>query len=142
MRISDWSSDVCSSDLAEQGVDYFTIHAGVRLPYVPLAAKRMTGIVSRGGSIMAKWCLAHHKESFLYERFDEITEIMKAYDVAYSLGDGLRPGSIYDANDEAQFAELYTLGEPTKRAWAQDVQVMIEGPRSDEHTSELQSLMR
>src|SRR3990167_139846 len=107
---------------AEQGVDYFTIHAGVRLPYIPLAAKRMTGIVSRGGSIMAKWCLAHHKESFLYERFDEITEIMKAYDVAYSLGDGLRPGSIYDANDEAQFAEL------TKRAWAQDVQVMIEGP--------------
>ena len=113
---------------AEQGVDYFTIHAGVRLPYVPLAAKRMTGIVSRGGSIMAKWCLAHHKESFLYERFDEITEIMKAYDVAYSLGDGLRPGSIYDANDEAQFAELYTLGELTKRAWDQDVQVMIEGP--------------
>ena len=113
---------------AEQGVDYFTIHAGVRLPYVPLAAKRMTGIVSRGGSIMAKWCLAHHKESFLYDRFDEITEIMKAYDVAYSLGDGLRPGSIYDANDEAQFAELYTLGELTKRAWAQDVQVMIEGP--------------
>jgi phosphomethylpyrimidine synthase len=113
---------------AEQGVDYFTIHAGVRLPYVPLAAKRMTGIVSRGGSIMAKWCLAHHKESFLYERFDEITEIMKSYDVAYSLGDGLRPGSIYDANDEAQFAELYTLGELTKRAWAQDVQVMIEGP--------------
>jgi phosphomethylpyrimidine synthase len=113
---------------AEQGVDYFTIHAGVRLPYVPLAAKRMTGIVSRGGSIMAKWCLAHHKESFLYERFDEITEIKKAYDVAYSLGDGLRPGSIYDANDEAQFAELYTLGELTKRAWAQDVQVMIEGP--------------
>ncbi|WP_067733737.1 phosphomethylpyrimidine synthase ThiC [Novosphingobium naphthalenivorans] len=113
---------------AEQGVDYFTIHAGVRLPFIPLAAKRMTGIVSRGGSIMAKWCLAHHKESFLYERFDEITEIMKAYDVAYSLGDGLRPGSIYDANDEAQFAELYTLGELTKRAWAQDVQVMIEGP--------------
>src|SRR6218665_3429588 len=113
---------------AEQGVDYFTIHAGVRLPYVPLAAKRMTGIVSRGGSIMAKWCLAHHKESFLYERFDDITEIMKAYDVAYSLGDGLRPGSIYDANDEAQFAELYTLGELTKRAWEQDVQVMIEGP--------------
>lgn len=113
---------------AEQGVDYFTIHAGVRLPYVPLAAKRMTGIVSRGGSIMAKWCLAHHKESFLYERFDEITEIMKAYDVAYSLGDGLRPGSIYDANDEAQFAELYTLGELTKRAWEHDVQVMIEGP--------------
>ncbi len=113
---------------AEQGVDYFTIHAGVRLPYVPLAAKRVTGIVSRGGSIMAKWCLAHHKESFLYERFDEITEIMKAYDVAYSLGDGLRPGSIADANDEAQFAELYTLGELTKRAWAHDVQVMIEGP--------------
>ena len=113
---------------AEQGVDYFTIHAGVRLPYVPLAAKRVTGIVSRGGSIMAKWCLAHHKESFLYERFDEITEIMRAYDVAYSLGDGLRPGSIADANDEAQFAELYTLGELTKRAWAQDVQVMIEGP--------------
>ncbi len=113
---------------AEQGVDYFTIHAGVRLPYVPMAAKRVTGIVSRGGSIMAKWCLAHHKESFLYERFDEITEIMKAYDVAYSLGDGLRPGSIADANDEAQFAELYTLGELTKRAWEQDVQVMIEGP--------------
>ncbi|WP_226663222.1 phosphomethylpyrimidine synthase ThiC [Alteriqipengyuania lutimaris] len=113
---------------AEQGVDYFTIHAGVRLPYVPMAATRMTGIVSRGGSIMAKWCLAHHKESFLYERFDEITEIMKAYDIAYSLGDGLRPGSIYDANDEAQFAELYTLGELTKKAWEQDVQVMIEGP--------------
>jgi len=113
---------------AEQGVDYFTIHAGVRLPYVPLTAKRVTGIVSRGGSIMAKWCLSHHKESFLYERFDEITEIMKAYDIAYSLGDGLRPGSIADANDEAQFAELYTLGELTKRAWAQDVQVMIEGP--------------
>ena len=113
---------------AEQGVDYFTIHAGVRLPYVPMTAKRVTGIVSRGGSIMAKWCLAHHKESFLYERFDEITEIMKAYDIAYSLGDGLRPGSIYDANDEAQFAELYTLGELTKRAWEQDVQVMIEGP--------------
>ncbi|MGF7152265.1 phosphomethylpyrimidine synthase ThiC [Novosphingobium gossypii] len=113
---------------AEQGVDYFTIHAGVRLPFVPLAAKRVTGIVSRGGSIMAKWCLAHHRESFLYEHFDEITEIMKAYDVAYSLGDGLRPGSIADANDEAQFAELYTLGELTKRAWAQDVQVMIEGP--------------
>ncbi len=113
---------------AEQGVDYFTIHAGVRLPYVPLTAKRVTGIVSRGGSIMAKWCLAHHKETFLYERFDEITEIMKAYDIAYSLGDGLRPGSIADANDEAQFAELYTLGELTKRAWEQDVQVMIEGP--------------
>jgi len=113
---------------AEQGVDYFTIHAGVRLGYVPMAAKRVTGIVSRGGSTMAKWCLAHHKESFLYERFDEITEIMKAYDVAYSLGDGLRPGSIADANDEAQFAELYTLGELTHRAWKSDVQVMIEGP--------------
>ncbi|MFA7594794.1 MAG: phosphomethylpyrimidine synthase ThiC [Novosphingobium sp.] len=113
---------------AEQGVDYFTIHAGVRLPYIPMTAKRVTGIVSRGGSIMAKWCLAHHRESFLYEHFDEITEIMKAYDIAYSLGDGLRPGSIADANDEAQFAELYTLGELTKRAWEQDVQVMIEGP--------------
>jgi phosphomethylpyrimidine synthase len=113
---------------AEQGVDYFTIHAGVRLPYVPLTAKRVTGIVSRGGSIMAKWCLAHHKESFLYERFDEICEIMKAYDVAFSLGDGLRPGSIADANDEAQFAELYTLGELTKKAWEHDCQVMIEGP--------------
>jgi len=113
---------------AEQGVDYFTIHAGVRLPYIPMTAKRVTGIVSRGGSIMAKWCLSHHRESFLYERFDEITEIMKAYDIAYSLGDGLRPGSIADANDEAQFAELYTLGELTKRAWEQDVQVMIEGP--------------
>lgn len=113
---------------AEQGVDYFTIHAGVRLPYVPLTANRVTGIVSRGGSIMAKWCLAHHRESFLYERFDEICEIMKAYDVAFSLGDGLRPGSIADANDEAQFAELYTLGELTKKAWAHDCQVMIEGP--------------
>ncbi len=113
---------------AEQGVDYFTIHAGVRLAYIPMTAKRVTGIVSRGGSIMAKWCLSHHKESFLYERFDEISEICKAYDIAYSLGDGLRPGSIADANDEAQFAELYTLGELTKRAWAQDVQVMIEGP--------------
>ncbi|HLO19102.1 MAG TPA: phosphomethylpyrimidine synthase ThiC [Sphingomicrobium sp.] len=113
---------------AEQGVDYFTIHAGVRLPYVPLTAKRVTGIVSRGGSIMAKWCLAHHRESFLYERFDEICEIMKAYDIAFSLGDGLRPGSTADANDEAQFAELYTLGELTKKAWAQDCQVMIEGP--------------
>ncbi len=113
---------------AEQGVDYFTIHAGVRLAYVPMTAKRVTGIVSRGGSIMAKWCLAHHKESFLYERFDEITEIMKAYDIAYSLGDGLRPGSIADANDEAQFSELYTLGELTHRAWKEDVQVMIEGP--------------
>ncbi|MEH6790554.1 phosphomethylpyrimidine synthase ThiC [Parasphingorhabdus sp.] len=113
---------------AEQGVDYFTIHAGVRLPYVPMAAKRVTGIVSRGGSIMAKWCLAHHKESFLYEHFDDITEIMKVYDIAYSLGDGLRPGSIADANDEAQFSELYTLGELTHRAWKSDVQVMIEGP--------------
>jgi phosphomethylpyrimidine synthase len=113
---------------AEQGVDYFTIHAGVRLAYIPMAAKRVTGIVSRGGSIMAKWCLAHHKESFLYEHFDDITEIMKAYDIAYSLGDGLRPGSIADANDEAQFSELYTLGELTHRAWKSDVQVMIEGP--------------
>ncbi|MFN3819353.1 phosphomethylpyrimidine synthase ThiC [Blastomonas sp.] len=113
---------------AEQGVDYFTIHAGVRLAYIPMAARRVTGIVSRGGSIMAKWCLAHHKESFLYEHFDEITEIMKAYDIAYSLGDGLRPGSIADANDEAQFSELYTLGELTHRAWKSDVQVMIEGP--------------
>ncbi len=113
---------------AEQGVDYFTIHAGVRLAYIPMTAKRVTGIVSRGGSIMAKWCLAHHKESFLYERFDEITEIMKAYDIAYSLGDGLRPGSIADANDKAQFSELYTLGELTHRAWKSDVQVMIEGP--------------
>ena len=113
---------------AEQGVDYFTIHAGVRLPYVPLTAKRVTGIVSRGGSIMAKWCLAHHRESFLYERFEEICEIMQAYDIAFSLGDGLRPGSIADANDEAQFAELYTLGELTQIAWKHDVQVMIEGP--------------
>jgi len=113
---------------AEQGVDYFTIHAGVRLPFIPMTAKRMTGIVSRGGSIMAKWCLAHHKESFLYTRFDEICQIMKAYDVAFSLGDGLRPGSIYDANDEAQMAELATLGELTQIAWKHDVQVMIEGP--------------
>jgi phosphomethylpyrimidine synthase len=113
---------------AEQGVDYFTIHAGVRLPYIPMTAKRVTGIVSRGGSIMAKWCLAHHKESFLYERFEEICEIMKAYDIAFSLGDGLRPGSIADANDEAQFAELATLGELTQIAWKHDVQVMIEGP--------------
>jgi len=112
----------------EQGVDYFTIHAGVRLPYVPLTAKRVTGIVSRGGSIMAKWCLSHHKESFLYERFEDICDIMRAYDVSFSLGDGLRPGSIADANDEAQFAELETLGELTKVAWAKDVQVMIEGP--------------
>ena len=113
---------------AEQGVDYFTIHAGVLLRYIPMTAKRMTGIVSRGGSIMAKWCLAHHKESFLYTRFEEICEIMKAYDVSFSLGDGLRPGSIYDANDEAQFAELKTLGELTKIAWKHDVQTMIEGP--------------
>ena len=113
---------------AEQGVDYFTIHAGVRLAYVPMTAKRLTGIVSRGGSIMAKWCLAHHRESFLYTRFEEICEIMKAYDVSFSLGDGLRPGSIYDANDEAQFAELKTLGELTQVAWKHDVQVMIEGP--------------
>ncbi len=113
---------------AEQGVDYFTIHAGVLLRYIPLTAKRVTGIVSRGGSIMAKWCLAHHKESFLYTHFEEICEIMKRYDVAFSLGDGLRPGSIADANDAAQFAELETLGELTKIAWKHDVQVMIEGP--------------
>ena len=113
---------------AEQGVDYFTIHAGVLLRYVPMTANRMTGIVSRGGSIMAKWCLAHHKESFLYTHFEEICEIMKAYDVAFSLGDGLRPGSIYDANDEAQLGELKTLGELTQIAWKHDVQVMIEGP--------------
>lgn len=113
---------------AEQGVDYFTIHAGVLLRYVPLSAKRLTGIVSRGGSIMAQWCLHHHKENFLYTHFEEICEIMKAYDVAFSLGDGLRPGSIADANDEAQFAELETLGELTKIAWEHDVQVMVEGP--------------
>jgi len=113
---------------AEQGVDYFTIHAGVRLPYIPLTAKRLTGIVSRGGSIMAKWCLSHHQESFLYTHFEDICEIMKAYDVSFSLGDGLRPGSIADANDEAQFAELRTLGELTRVAWEHDVQVMIEGP--------------
>jgi phosphomethylpyrimidine synthase len=113
---------------AEQGVDYFTIHAGVRLRYVPMTAKRITGIVSRGGSIMAKWCLAHHKESFLYTHFEDICEIMKAYDVAFSLGDGLRPGCIADANDEAQFAELETLGELTKVAWKHDVQTFIEGP--------------
>ena len=113
---------------AEQGVDYFTIHAGVRLAYVPLTAKRMTGIVSRGGSILAKWCLAHHKENFLYTHFEEICEIMKMYDVSFSLGDGLRPGSIYDANDEAQLGELKTLGELTQVAWKHDVQVMIEGP--------------
>jgi len=113
---------------AEQGVDYFTVHAGVLLRYIPLTARRATGIVSRGGSIMAKWCLAHHQESFLYTRWDEICEIMAAYDVSFSIGDGLRPGSIADANDEAQFAELYTQGELTKRAWAQHVQVMNEGP--------------
>ncbi len=113
---------------AEQGVDYFTIHAGVRLPYIPMTAKRTTGIVSRGGSILAKWCLAHHEESFLYTRFREICEIMATYDVSFSLGDGLRPGSIADANDEAQFAELETLGELTKIAWERDCQVMIEGP--------------
>jgi len=112
----------------EQGVDYFTIHAGVRLAYIPMTAKRVTGIVSRGGSIMAKWCLAHHKESFLYTHFEDICEIMKQYDVSFSLGDGLRPGSNADANDEAQFAELGTLGELTKIAWKHDVQVMIEGP--------------
>jgi phosphomethylpyrimidine synthase len=113
---------------AEQGVDYFTIHAGVLLRYIPLTAKRMTGIVSRGGSILAKWCLAHHQENFLYTRFDEICEIMKVYDVTFSLGDGLRPGSLADANDAAQFAELDTLGELTLKAWAHDCQVMIEGP--------------
>ena len=112
----------------EQGVDYFTVHAGVRLAYIPLTAKRMTGIVSRGGSIMAKWCLSHHRESFLYTHFEEICELLKAYDVSFSLGDGLRPGSIYDANDEAQIAELRTLGELTDIAWKHDVQVMIEGP--------------
>jgi phosphomethylpyrimidine synthase len=112
----------------EQGVDYFTIHAGVRLPFIPMTAKRVTGIVSRGGSIMAKWCLSHHKESFLYTHFEDICELMKQYDVSFSLGDGLRPGSNADANDEAQFAELRTLGELTKIAWKHDVQVMIEGP--------------
>jgi phosphomethylpyrimidine synthase len=113
---------------AEQGVDYFTIHAGVRLQYIPLTSRRMCGIVSRGGSIMAKWCLAHHKESFLYTHFADICEIMRTYDVSFSLGDGLRPGSLADANDAAQFAELETLGELTKIAWDQDCQVMIEGP--------------
>ena len=112
----------------EQGVDYFTIHAGVRLKYIPLTAKRVTGIVSRGGSILAKWCLAHHKENFLYTHFEEICELMKRYDVSFSLGDGLRPGSIADANDAAQFAELDTLGELTDVAWRHDCQVMIEGP--------------
>ena len=113
---------------AEQGVDYFTIHAGVRLPFIPMTARRVTGIVSRGGSIMAKWCLAHHKESFLYTHFHDICEIMQAYDISFSLGDGLRPGSIADANDEAQFSELRTLGELTQVAWEHDCQVMIEGP--------------
>jgi phosphomethylpyrimidine synthase len=113
---------------AEQGVDYFTIHAGVLLRYIPMTARRLTGIVSRGGSIMAKWCLAHLRESFLYTHFEEMCEIMKAYDVSFSLGDGLRPGSIADANDQAQFAELETLGELTKKAWKQDCQVIIEGP--------------
>jgi phosphomethylpyrimidine synthase len=114
--------------MAQQGVDYFTIHAGVRLPFIPLTAKRVTGIVSRGGSIMAKWCLAHHRENFLYDHFEDICEIMAAYDVSFSLGDGLRPGSIADANDAAQFAELETLGELTQVAWKHGVQVMIEGP--------------
>ena len=113
---------------AEQGVDYFTIHAGVLLRYIPMTAERLTGIVSRGGSIMAKWCLSHHQENFLYTNFEEICEIMKAYDVSFSLGDGLRPGSIADANDQAQFSELNTLGELTKIAWKHDVQVMVEGP--------------
>ena len=113
---------------AEQGVDYFTVHAGVLLRYIPMTARRMTGIVSRGGSIMAKWCLAHHQENFTYTHFREICEIMRAYDVSFSLGDGLRPGSIADANDEAQFAELKTQGELTRIAWEYDVQVMNEGP--------------
>jgi phosphomethylpyrimidine synthase len=129
--VEDLSFDVFLETIeeqCEQGVDYFTIHAGVRLRYVPLTAKRVTGIVSRGGSIMAKWCLAHHEESFLYTHFEDICEIMKAYDVSFSLGDGLRPGSIADANDAAQFGELKTLGELTRVAWEHDVQVMIEGP--------------
>ncbi len=130
-KVEDLSIEVFMETLreqAEQGVDYFTIHAGVLLRYVPLTAKRVTGIVSRGGSIMAKWCLAHHKENFLYTHFEQICELMKEYDVAFSLGDGLRPGSIADANDEAQFGELRTLGELTKIAWKHDIQVMIEGP--------------
>ena len=130
-RIEELSIDLFMQTLeeqCEQGVDYFTIHAGVRLAHVPLTAKRLTGIVSRGGSIMAKWCLTHHEESFLYTHFERICELMKRYDVSFSLGDGLRPGSIADANDEAQFAELETLGELTKVAWKHDVQVMIEGP--------------
>ncbi len=113
---------------AEQGVDYFTVHAGVLLSYIQLTSKRITGIVSRGGSIMAKWCMAHHKENFIYTHFNEICDIMSSYDVSFSLGDGLRPGCIADANDEAQFAELRTLGELTQKAWDNDVQVMIEGP--------------
>ena len=113
---------------AEQGVDYFTIHAGLRLSFIPTTTNRLTGIVSRGGSIIAKWCLAHHKENFLYDNFDDLCDIMKKYDVSFSLGDGLRPGSIADANDEAQFLELKTLGELTARAQKKDVQVMIEGP--------------
>ncbi len=130
-RAEDLTWDIFRDTLieqAEQGVDYFTIHAGVRLAHIPMTASRMTGIVSRGGSIMAKWCLSHHRESFLYTHFEEICDIMKAYDVSFSLGDGLRPGSIYDANDEAQFAELKTLGELTEIAWKHDVQTMIEGP--------------
>ncbi len=130
-KTEDLSWDVFRETLieqAEQGVDYFTIHAGVLLRYVPLTARRMTGIVSRGGSILAAWCLAHHQENFLYTHFSDICDIMAAYDVAFSLGDGLRPGSIADANDAAQFAELETLGELTKIAWERDIQVMIEGP--------------
>ena len=130
-RAEDLSWEVYRDTLieqAEQGVDYFTVHAGVRLPYIPLTVERVTGIVSRGGSILAKWCLTHHKENFLYTHFEEICEILRAYDVSFSLGDGLRPGSIADANDEAQFAELETLGELTRIAWEHDVQVMIEGP--------------
>jgi phosphomethylpyrimidine synthase len=130
-RVEELSWDLMRDTLieqAEQGVDYFTLHAGVRLPWIPLTVNRLTGIVSRGGSIMAKWCLAHHEENFLYTHFEEICEIMKAYDVSFSLGDGLRPGSIHDANDEAQFAELRTLGELTELAWKHDIQVMIEGP--------------
>ena len=130
-KIEDLSWDVFRDTLieqAEQGVDYFTLHAGVRLAYIPLTTKRVTGIVSRGGSIHAAWCLAHHQENFLYTHFEEICEIMRTYDISFSLGDGLRPGSIADANDEAQFAELDTLGELTKIAWKHDVQVIIEGP--------------
>ena len=130
-KVEDLNIDIFMETLieqAEQGVDYFTIHAGVRLPFIPLTANRVTGIVSRGGSILAKWCLHHHKENFLYTEFERICEVMKKYDVSFSLGDGLRPGSIADANDEAQFAELRTLGELTQVAWKHDVQVMIEGP--------------